>query len=160
MAVVSLFETENFKVVAHPKPFVDRNEGGHIKVVCKKNIPDRLALTPKEAVEFAWLTSLAGKAFKNTMVRQGVAIIKLNYQDMGNWYYKTGEAELLHIHIFGRVLHAKHQPFPESVYLPDRGSGFYDKFKPLTEEDQKILAAEIKRLSGTEYYALKNWGID
>lgn len=152
-----IFEAENFKVAAHPRPFVDRDEGGHIKIVSKKGVPDRLALKPKQALELAWLTSLAGEAFKKTMMRQGVNIIKLNYQDMGNWYYKTGEPELLHVHIFGRVLGAKHQPFPEAVYLPDRSTGFYDTFKPLTAQDKNCLAAEMVRLSKTEKWMLKNW---
>lgn len=152
-----IFETENFKLIAHPKPFVDRWDGGHIKIVTSKNIKDRLDLTPAQAIELAWLTNLIGHAYKNTMIRQGIKIIKLNYQDMGNWFYKDGSQEQLHVHIFGRVLGAKHQPFPEAVYLPDRSTGFYNDFKPLTAEDENLLAAEIKVLIGTEKYKKQNW---
>lgn len=156
-----IFETDNFKLIAHPKPFVDRDEGGHIKIVTTKNIKDRLELTPIQAIELAWLTNLIGQAYKNTMTHQGIKIMKLNYQDMGNWYYKDGSQEQLHVHIFGRVHGAKHQPFPESVYLPDRSTGFYNDFKPLTEEDEKLLAAEIKKLIKTEKYLKQNWsGVD
>ena len=152
-----IFETENFEVVAPPKPLVDRDEGGHVKIATSKGVKDRLELEASVALEFAWLTHLVGEAFKNTMIKQGVKIIKLNYQDMGNWYYKTGTAEFAHIHIFGRVLGAKHQPFPESVHLPDRATGFYDSFKPLTQEDESLIAKEINRLLLTEKYKRENW---
>ena len=71
-------------MVAHPEPFVDRNEGGHIKIVTTKGIKDRLDMPIPVALELAWLTSVVGEAFKNTMNKQGIAVVKLNYQDMGN----------------------------------------------------------------------------
>ena len=154
-----LFETDNFKVVAHPEPLVDRDEGGHIKIVTTKGVKDRLDLSPQIALELAWLTSLVGEAFKNTMTKQGIKIIKLNYQDMGNWAFRPNakSPEHLHIHIFGRVFDAKHQPLPASVYLPFRETGFYDGFKPLTLQDEEMLSNEIKSLSKTEKYKKSNW---
>ena len=154
-----IFETENFKLVAHPKPFVDRDEGGHIKIVTTKNVKDRLDLATPAALELAWLTSLVGEAFKKTMIKQGIKIRKLNYQDMGNWAFlpNAPAPEHLHIHIFGRVFEAKHQPLPASVYLPFRETGFYDNFKPLTQEDETCLLEEINKLSLTEKYKKENW---
>ena len=153
-----IFETENFKIVAKAKPFIDRDEGGHVVIYTTRGVKDRLGLETPVALELAWLTSLVGEAFKNTMKKQGVEIIKLNYQDNGNWYYKNNTPEILHVHIYGRVLGAKHQPFPEAVYTPDRATGFYDSFKPLTEQDREILAEEIQRLINTEKYKRENWG--
>lgn len=113
------------------------------------------------AIELAWLTSLVGEAYKKTMIKQGINIIKLNYQDMGNWAFKPNAKtpEHLHIHIFGRVFGAKYQPFPESVYLPSRETGFYDNFKPLTKQDEELLTSEINNLLKTEKYEKGNWGV-
>ena len=135
-----LFKTDNFKVVAHPEPFVDRDEGGHIKIVTTTGIKDRLDMTTQVALELAWLTSLVGETFKSTMIKQGIKIRKLNYQDKGNWAFRPNAKtpEHLHIHIFGRVFEAKHQPLPSSVYLPFRETGFYDNFKPLTKQDEEL----------------------
>ena len=153
-----IYETETFTVKLAPKPFVDRDEGGHIIIGVKDKIKDRKFLTPKQNVELAWLTSLTGEAYWIAMKKRGVDIIKINYQDMGNWYYKNKNwEEHLHVHIFGRVLNAPHQPFPESVYLPDRSSGFYDNFKPITPEDETAIQNEITALLATEKYKIDNW---
>lgn len=81
------------------------------------------------------LSMIVGEALEIAMNNRGVKVVKVNYQDMGNWSYKEGAKPYLHYHIFGRVLGAPNQPFPESVYLPDRATGFYDKFTPLNEDD-------------------------
>jgi hypothetical protein len=153
-----IFETNNFFVESKKGPFVDRDEGGTLRLCCKiPGVKNRTELTPPQAVEFAWITMLTGEAYTNAMRAQGVDIIKLNYQDMGNWYYKYNHPEFLHLYIFGRVLGAKHQPFPEAVYLPDRSTGFYNGFKELTAEDETAIRNEILRLIKTEKYNKKNW---
>ena len=157
----TLFETENFRVFAFPTPHVDRDEGGHLKVETTKNIKDRADLPPHMAVEFAWLVTLVGEAFKTVMNNQGVEVVKLNYLEMGNWAFKKpNPTEHFHIHIYGRVFGAKHQPFPEALYLPDRKSGFYDTFKALTKEDETLLTQEIVKLGATEKYKEENWRIN
>jgi len=80
------------------------------------------------------------------MKRQGIEIGRINYQDMGNWNHT------LHIHIFGRATTATKQKYGEAVYLPQRSSGFYDTFKPLTEKDVIEMRTEIERLMETEKY--------
>ena len=152
-----IFETENFVALIKEKPFVDRDEGGTIIIECKLDVKDRTSLTPAQAVEFSFITTLVGEAYTVAMRKQGVDIIRLNYQEMGNWYYKTKTKEHCHVYIFGRVLGAKHQPFPEAVYLPDRSTGFYDDFKPLTNKDKLAIKKEISQLIETDKYKKENW---
>lgn len=153
-----IYETKNFIVEAYEKPFVSREEGGHIRIKIKdEEVKDRTKLSPSQAIEFIRLSMVVGEAFETAMKKRGVPIIKINYQDMGNWAYKTGTKNYFHMHILGRVLGAKNQPFPESVYLPDRSTGFYDDFKPLNEEDAEVIKVEIERIIKEEKYQDKNW---
>jgi len=152
-----IYETKNFEVITHPKPHVSREEGGNIKIVSKKPITDRTKLESKVAIELMKLSMIVGEAYTKAMIKRGVEIVKINYQDMGNWAFKTGKEPVLHLHIYGRTKNAKHQIFPEAVQLPDRGTGFYDSFKPLDEGDVKIIKEEIEKLFKSDKYQDKNW---
>jgi len=159
-----IYETKNFEVVTHEKPFISREEGGHIKIVTKTGVPDRTKLDPIEAIELMRLTMLVGEAFEAAMNNRGVPVIKINYEDLGNWAYKPeykarGDKPHLHIHLFGRALDAKKQVFPEAVYLPARESGFYDGFAPINDEDIEEIRKQITGLESTKKYALKSWGL-
>jgi len=147
------YSTENFTVEAPERPHIPREEGGHLKIAVKdKTIADRTKLSIKQAIELVRLTMIVGEAFEIAMNRRGVPVIKINYQDMGNWSYKEGKKHYMHYHIYGRVLNAKHQPYPESMNLPDRSTGFYDSFLPLNDEDIAEIEREIERISNTEKY--------
>ncbi len=151
-------ETDNFIVETHEKPFVSRNDGGHIRIKIKdESITDRTKLSPKTAKELMRLTMVVGEAFEKAMNCRGIPVIKINYQDMGNWAYKRGEKPFLHIHVFGRAKNSIKQPFPESVYLPDRSTGFYDGFEPLDDEDVMEIRKQIQVVEKQEKYNLENW---
>lgn len=153
-----IYETENFIVESHEKPFVPRQEGGHIRIKVKdESITDRTKLDPVVAIELMRLTMVAGEAMERSMNNAGVPVVKINYQDMGNWAYKSGKKPFLHYHIFGRVLDAPNQPYPESVYLPDRSTGFYEGFTPLSESDILEIKKEIEQIFAEEKYQDRNW---
>ena len=80
-----IYETENFTVEAPDKPHVDRDDGGHIKIVPKVQVVDRQQLSPKLAIELMRLTIVVGQAMTTAMNRRGVDIGRINYQDNGNW---------------------------------------------------------------------------
>ena len=105
------------------------------------------------------LTMIVGEAMERAMNARGINVVKINYQDMGNWAFKTGEKPFLHIHVFGRTFDAKHQIFPESVYLPSRESGFYDTFEPLNESDIIEIQTQIELVSQKDKYRLSEWGL-
>jgi len=147
-----IYETENFTIESHPEPFVSREEGGHIKIIAKREITDRTQFTPKEAIEFIRLSMIVGEAYKIAMNKQGVEIVHINYEELGNWAFKRGEKPQFHLQIFGRVEDAKKQVFPEAVYLPDRSTGFYDGFVPLNESDIEAIREEIEKISKEERF--------
>lgn len=155
-----IFESANFIVESAEKPFVTRTDGGHIRIIVKDiSITDRTKITPKMAIELMRLTMIVGQALEVVMNQQGVPVVKINYQDSGNWAYKTGEKPFLHIHIFGRAQNAVYQIFPEAVYLPDRSSGFYDKFEPLNENDVVEIKKYIEKLFLENRFSDQAWGL-
>jgi hypothetical protein len=153
-----IFETENFIVEAYEKPLVSRADGGNIRIVSKdSSIADRTKLLPNQAVELMRLSIVVGEAFESAMNKRGIPIVKVNYQDMGNWAFKNGKQPVLHIHVFGRAKNAVKQPFPEAVYLPDRSTGFYTGFEPLNSDDIHAIREEILKLFNMEKYQDQNW---
>jgi len=154
-----IYETKNFEVISHEKPFVSREDGGHIKIVTKRDVSDRTELQPAEAIELMRLTMMIGEAFQLAMNNLGIPVVKINYEDLGNWAFKDGKKPHLHIHIFGRSKDAKAQIFPEAVYLPARESGFYDNFTPLTSEDILEIQKQISIVEKQEKYDIKNWSL-
>lgn len=153
-----IYETKNFVVDYPEKPLVSRKDGGHIRIKVKdKSITDRTKLSPDQAVEFMRLTMVVGEAFERAMNNRGIPVIKINYQDMGNWYAKDNTAPYLHMHIFGRSVDAVKQPWPEAVYLPDRKTGFYDGFEALAVEDQIEISKEIESIFKQQKYSDEMW---
>ena len=156
-----VFESKNFTVEIHPMPFVSRQDGGHLRIFPKdkERISDRTHFTKQEATEFMWVSMLTGEAMLKGMNKRGIPVVKINYEDLGNWAFKRGERPILHLHVFGRAENATKQVFPEAVYLPDRSSVFYDGFEPLNNEDIKAIKEEIKSLLKTDKYKKEIWGV-
>lgn len=158
MAII--FETKNFIVESHEKPFVSRNDGGHIRIKVKDlSITDRTKLNPEQAIELMRLTMIVGDAFETAMNKRGIPVVKINYQDMGNWAAKTNTQPFLHVHVFGRSKDAVKQSWPESVYLPDRGTGFYEGFESLNEDDRTEILTQIELVSKENKYSDQAWGL-
>jgi len=155
MAII--YKTKNFIVEAVEKPHVTRKDGGHLKISPKEKINDRTELTPALAIEFIRLTMIVGKAMKIGMTNRGMPVIRVNYQDMGNWAFKKNDDPYFHLHVYGRAKNAVYQPYQEAVYLPDRKSGFYDKFEPLNADDITEIKKQIDLISKEEKYLDKNW---
>lgn len=155
-----IFETNNFLVESHDEPFLPRTDGGHIRIKIKdKTVTDRTKIEPKVAIELVRLTMIIGEAFELAMNNRGIPVVKINYQDMGNWAYKTGDKPYLHYHVFGRASNAVKQPWPESVYLPDRETGFYEGFEPLNDEDIEEIRRQIDIVEAREKFNLEVWGL-
>lgn len=156
--MVIIYESANFIVESHEKPFVSRTDGGDIRIKVKdKSITDRTKLTQKQAIELMRLTIIVGDALEKGMNKQGVPVVKINYQDMGNWAFKKNKRPYLHIQVFGRSKDAKKQVFPEAVILPARESGFYDGFEPLNEQDITIIKELIDLSFKTDKFFDSKW---
>lgn len=149
---IPIYETENFFIQAAKRPFIDRQEGGHIYLFPKVSVRDRTQLSPKLAIEYTKLSMVVGEALKTAMARRGIDIGIVNYQDMGNWGVYKPEGPSLHMQIYGRATTAIKQKYGEAVQLPFRETGFYDTFKPLDDEDIKEIRADIEKLLQSDKY--------
>jgi len=159
--MAEIYKTTSFIVESHERPFVSRTDGGHIRIKVKdKSIIDRTRLSPKQAIKLMRLTIIIGDALKRGMRQQGVPVVKVNYQDMGNWAFKQGEQPYLHIHVFGRSETATTQIFPEAVYLPDRSTGFYDNFEPLSKGDIQTIKKLINASFESQTFSDSTWRLE
>lgn len=149
-----IYQTDSFVLTRAAYPFVSREEGGHMRMFCKREeVGERRDFTPQECIEFIWLSSMAGQALETVLNKAGVKVVKINFEELGNWAFKTGDPLKFHEHIFGRASTATKQLFPEALQLPDKSSGFYDGFEPLTDADVAAIREEIERLAESRKYA-------
>ncbi len=155
-----IYTSAHFLVERHPQPFVSREEGGHIRIFPKDKSRSCINdLAPQEAIDLIRLEMIVREALIVGMNKRGVPVIWVNLEDLGNWAFKRKERPLLHIHVFGRVEGSKSQVWPEAPYLPDRSSGFYEGFEPLSDDDMDVIRTEIERLVVDERYADDVWNV-
>ena len=147
-----ILETKTFSVEVPEKPFVDREDGGHLRIMSKIKVKDRTELNAEQTVEYALLSEVIGKALELAMTKRGVDIGNVNWQEMGNWSVFKPEGITLHMHIFGRAKNAKTQKYGEAVKLPFRDTGFYDGFEKLNQDDVSAIKQEIADLLKVEKY--------
>ena len=153
-----IYETTHFTVERHPQPLVSREEGGHIRIYPKdRNISHLNDLSISQAKELIWLEAVVRLAILQGMTKQGVPMIWVNIEDLGNWFFKRNERPVLHIHVFGRAKTATIQKWPEALLLPDRSTGFYDGFDPLTAADMAAIRAEIIEVQKDDKYNPSHW---
>jgi len=147
-----LFETENFMIEVPGHPFVSREEGGHVRIMSKKQISDRTKLTREQAIEYTKISMIVGEALKTGLAKRGIDIGIVNYQEMGNWSVFKPEGPIMHMHIFGRAKTATKQKYGEAVQLPKRETGFYESFQPLDEQDCIVIKGAIDELVQSPKY--------
>jgi diadenosine tetraphosphate (Ap4A) HIT family hydrolase len=157
--MAEIYQTRNFIVESAEKPHITRTDGGHIKIVPKIRITDRTQLTAKQAIEFMRLTMVVGEAMTKGLQQQGIDIGRINYQDMGNWSVFSPEGPYFHLHLYGRAKDAKIQKYGDAVHLPQRETGFYDKFEPLNNEDIIQIKKQIELILKEKKYQDDKWGL-
>jgi hypothetical protein len=150
-----IYETPNFIIYPAEKPhvYVDRAEGGNIRLKLKRKLRDRTLLSPELAIEYTKLPMMIGQALASAMRRRGVDVQLVNYQDMGNWRVFAPEGPHLHMQIFGRATTATVQRYGEAVQLPHLETGFYDSFQPLNDDDIAEIKADFEKLLESEKYS-------
>ncbi len=119
------------------------------------------------ATKLMYLTMIAGEAVTKVMKEAGLKVVRINYQDNGNWAYKEPKKEPhLHVHLYVRTTGEQHpdndsrfQAFPDALVFPDRGTGYYEKFQPLTDEDCQAINSEMVSLARREKYRDLELGI-
>lgn len=144
-----IYEDRHFILKTLDQPHVSRSDGGHVVIDPKVAVEDRTQLSAEQAIELVKLTMVGGEALKTVLTRKGVTIGRINYQDNGNW-----RAEL-HVHIYGRALDAKLQPWGHSLDFCGTREDFRREManlEALREDDITELRAEIVRLLATDKY--------
>ncbi len=155
-----ILETEKFIVKAHDQPHHSRENGGHVVITPKERFQQRYEMPLNTAYPLMGLSLIVGEALTNVMRSKGMDVIRINYQDNGNWAYKEPVTEpRIHLHLYVRTSHEKHlrddprfQAFPDALVFPDRSTGFYDSFEPLTPEDCLDIKNEIDKLHRSNKY--------
>jgi diadenosine tetraphosphate (Ap4A) HIT family hydrolase len=155
-----IYETKDFLVSAPDKPLVDRQDGGHIIIDPKTKIRNRQQLRPDLAIELMRLTMVTGESMQTVLRHNGISIGRLNYQDNGNWSVLKPEGPLLHIHIYGRAVDAKIQPYGQALFFPHRDTHeeFYSPLQPLTHEDVLGIHEHMTVLFKESRYSDHAWG--
>ena len=144
-----IFESNHFLITAPERPHVTRADGGHVIINPKVTVDDRTHLTREQAIDLVKMTMVAGEAMKTALTGRGVAIGRINYQDNGNWRHE------LHVHLYGRALDAKLQPYGHFLQLPPTREAFMKvmaDLEPLNAEDCAAMRSEIERLLQTAKY--------
>lgn len=155
MAII--YQTNEFVVEAHDRPHHDRDNGGHCKVYPKTKYVDRTQMPEDLYIKMMKLVRIVGMAVTNVMTKKGVEVVRINYQDNGNWsFFPTMSNDpKVHVHLYTRSKNEKHpagderyQAFPQALYFPFIGDApeYYESFKPYSEEDCKDIGDEIKKL--------------
>ncbi len=153
-----IYETDNFTVCIPGSPHIPRGDGGHLWVRAKnKAYSNRCDLPPDEAVELMRLTMLTGEAMTAGLKNRGIELVRINYQENGNWAHKSNRLPVLHIHLYGRTEHPKTQTWPEALVFPAKETGFYDGFERLDEGDTAEILKQIKLLENSDKYKLSAW---
>lgn len=147
-----IFETKTFQVEVPEKPFVDRADGGHLRIMSKVKVKDRTELDADQTIEYALLSEVVGKALELAMSERGIEIGNVNWQEMGNWSVFKPGGITMHMHIFGRAKNAKIQKYGEAVKLPFRDTGFYDGFSKLDHKDISEIKKKLDELLEKEKY--------
>ena len=155
--MVDFYETANFIVSAHDKPHVTRLDGGHIKIIPKREVESRWDFNPDEAKEFVRLSMIVGEAMKKGLNRQGIPVKRINFQDNGNWAFIKNSKPSFHLHLYGRAKNSKNQEFGQGLTFPPYNSNFYNTTKSLNKKDIQEIKKLIILISKREKYSLDKW---
>lgn len=140
--IVMIHQTPHFTVEIPASPHVDRLDGGHLIIYPRVPVLDRTHLAPPLAQELMMLTMVVGEAMAAALNRRGIDVVRINYQDNGNWGFRAPAGPHLHIHLYGRAASSVRQRHGEALFLPLPETGAYEGIQPLNAED----GAEIRRV--------------
>ncbi len=143
-----IWESNNFLVVTIECPHIDRNDGGHIVLVCKFDEYKELEELPLQiAYEMIDLAQKVGKVMKKILNNNGIDVEIINYQINGNWSVNQVKRNPLHLHLYGRAKSSVYQKFGEALHLPGQETGFYNEFMSLTKYDIDMIREMLEEIS-------------
>lgn len=158
-----VLQTNKFIVQGHDQPHHDRDNGGHAKVSPVEKYGDRTQMPMDLYLTMMQLVMISGEAITNVMRSKGIEVVRINYQDNGNWSYfpSINTEPQVHVHLYVRSKNEKHptnhpkfQPFPQAIFngFRDDFPEYYESLKPYTQQDCSDIKLEIDRLLETDKY--------
>lgn len=162
MAII--LETPRFIYASHDQPHHHRENGGHSKISPKDHYTSLDDMPEQLLIPMMRLVRLAGQAVITVMRKKDIPVVRINYQENGNWGYfpQVNRPPHVHIHLYVRSENEKHpnndprfRPFPQALFFPfiEEDPDYYASFKPYTEEDCWDIRAELDRLLNLRLYA-------
>lgn len=144
-----IYEAKHFYVDSRDKPHVTREDGGHITIFSKEDIPFRRQLNKEQASELIMLTMLVSEAMTLALQKQGIDIWRVNIQENWNWWI----VNKIYIHLYGRAKKAKLQTYGQALNMPHikENPEFYASNEALTQEDVESIQKEVDRLMNEKY---------
>ena len=119
---IELFATQLISINLPRTPLNCQLDGGHLVVLPRRHISDRIDCSEKEAIELMAASMLAAKAMYSVL-----KVEKVNYQEMGNWSLDAAQSAKLHIHIFGRHRQQRYQQRGQSIRFFPAGHNIYSE---------------------------------
>ncbi|MCP4754410.1 MAG: hypothetical protein GY866_26300 [Proteobacteria bacterium] len=148
MADIVVYEDKYFRVVGPEFPLNCREDGGHLVLLKKETVNDRSEMTWQEAVDFARISMMVGRAMYDVL-----GVERMNYEDLGNWGVDKPVGSSMHLHFFGRAKKQIHQIRGSHMKIYPEGHPIYHgHLKPLDEEELIRLKAEIETISQEDKY--------
>ncbi len=156
-----ILETKHFLIEGHDHPHHDRDNGGHAKINPRERFSDRTQMPMDLYLEMMQWVLVLGEAITTVMRQKGIPVVRINYQDNGNWPYFLNKEPQVHVHLYVRSSEEKHpagdlrfKAFPNSLFTPYSGDDpeYYSNFIPYSEGDCIAIKTEILRLLETAKY--------
>lgn len=143
-----VYEDIYFQVISPEYPLNCRDDGGHLVLLKKETVEDRSEMNWQEAVDFARITMMVGRAMYDVL-----KVERVNYEDLGNWGVDKPQGSKMHLHFFGRAREQTHQIRGSHLMIYPEGHRIYKgHLKPLDEEMVEALKAKIEKLATEEKY--------
>lgn len=144
-----VFESKYFQILAPRNPHVSRTDGGHLIIAPKEAVEDRTKLSSQKAIELMKLTMVAGEAMRAVLLKSGVDIRRINYQENGNWKNE------LHVHLYGRAKSATFQKYGAPLKFPATQKEFdaAPTLEPIKADEITAIGQEITRLLAIDKYS-------
>lgn len=99
-----ILETPDFIVQGHDQPHHDRNNGGHAKITPKHHYLDITQMPTDLYLTMMQFVRITGEAITHIMRKKGIDVVRINYQDNGNWPYfpSMNKEPQVHVHLYVR----------------------------------------------------------
>ncbi len=95
------------------RPHISPRDGGHLIVVPKRHLKNRIPLKAVEVLEMDYLSIVASRLLQKSCNSEW-----FNFQENGNWTLDNPKLQHLHLHIYGRKTDAAEQPYGEALRFP------------------------------------------